>query len=100
MAFGAALALHRRRLRVPDDVSLVGFDDVAGSVYCVPPLTTVHHPVHELGELAARAMLQLLAGEMPTLALPAPRLMVRESTREPRSPRARQQRDPAAPSPR
>jgi hypothetical protein len=45
-------------------------------------------------------MLQLLAGEMPTLALPAPRLMVRESTREPRSPRARQQRDPAAPSPR
>lgn len=100
MAFGAALALHRRRLRVPDDVSLVGFDDVAGSVYCVPPLTTVHHPVLELGELAARAMLQLLAGEMPTLALPAPRLMVRESTRESRSPRGRQQRDPAAPSPR
>jgi LacI family transcriptional regulator len=89
MAFGAALALHRRRLLVPDDVSLVGFDDLAGSVYSVPPLTTVHHPVHELGQLAAQAMLQLLAGDTPTLALPAPRLMVRESSREPRATRRR-----------
>ncbi len=81
MAFGAALALYRRRLRVPDDVSLVGFDDLAGSVYSVPPLTTVHHPVYELGQLAAQAMLQLLAGQTPTLALPVPRLVLRESTR-------------------
>ncbi len=83
MAFGARLALHRRRLRVPDDVSLVGFDDLASSVYCSPPLTTVHHPVHELGQLAASAVLQLLAGQQPTLALPVPRLMLRESAREP-----------------
>ncbi len=89
MAFGAALALHRRRLRVPDDVSLVGFDDIAGSVYSVPPLTTVHHPVHELGQLAAQAMLQLLAGETPALAMPAPRLMARESSRELRAPKRR-----------
>jgi LacI family transcriptional regulator len=89
MAFGAALALHRRRMRVPDDVSLVGFDDLAGSVYAIPPLTTVHHPVQELGQLAAQAMLQLLAGESPTLALPAPRLMVRESSRELRPARRR-----------
>jgi LacI family transcriptional regulator len=82
MAFGAGLGLHRRRLRVPDDVSLVGFDDLASSVYSIPPLTTVHHPVYELGQLAATAMLQLLAGTTPTLALPAPRLVVRESTRE------------------
>jgi LacI family transcriptional regulator len=47
MAFGAALGLHRRGKRVPDDVSLVGFDDVAGALYMVPPLTTVHHPIHE-----------------------------------------------------
>jgi LacI family transcriptional regulator len=82
MAFGAGLGLHRRKLRVPDDVSLVGFDDLASAVYSIPPLTTVHHPVGELGQLAAQAMLQLLAGEAPTLALPAPRLVVRESTRE------------------
>lgn len=80
MAFGAALALYRRRLRVPDDVSLVGFDDIAGAVYATPPMSTVHHPVHELGKLAAKAMLLLLAGEQPTLALPAPQLIAREST--------------------
>jgi LacI family transcriptional regulator len=88
MAIGAALALHRRRLRVPDDVSLVGFDDLATSVFAIPPLTTVHHPVHELGQLAAQAMLQLLAGEKPTLCLPTPRLIVRDSTSAMRSHRS------------
>jgi len=81
MAFGASLGLYRRGLRVPDDVSLVGFDDVAGSVYVVPPLTTVHNPIQEIGQLAARAMLSLLAGDKPQGEVPAPRLIVRESTR-------------------
>lgn len=81
MAFGAGLALYRRKRRVPQDVSLVGFDDLATSVYALPPLTTVHHPVTELGQLAAEAMLQMLAGEQPTVRLPAPRLIVRESSR-------------------
>ncbi len=82
MAFGAGLALHRRRLQVPDDVSLVGFDDLASSVYAIPPLSTVHHPVYELGQLAAVAMLQLLGGQTPTATLPPPRFIARESTRE------------------
>lgn len=82
MAFGAGLALHRRKLRVPDDISLVGFDDVASALYCIPPLSTVHHPVYELGQLAASAMLQLLAGETPTAQLPAPRFIARDSSRE------------------
>jgi LacI family transcriptional regulator len=82
MAFGAALALHRRHLRVPEDVSLVGFDDLAGALYTLPPLSTVHHPGYELGQFAATAMLQLLAGEMPTARLPAPRFIARESSRE------------------
>ncbi len=81
MAFGAALALHRRSLRVPDDVSLVGFDDLAGAVFSIPPLSTVHQPVYELGRLAATAMLELLAGKKPTAVMPAPRLMARESSR-------------------
>jgi LacI family transcriptional regulator len=81
MAFGAALALYRSGRRVPDDVSLVGFDDVAGAVYSVPPLTTVHHPIHAIGALAADAMLRLLAGERPQGQVPAPRLVERESTR-------------------
>jgi LacI family transcriptional regulator len=87
MAIGARLALHRRHLRVPEDVSLVGFDDLATSVYAIPPLTTVHHPVLELGQLAAQAMLQLLAGEAPTVVLPTPRLMARESSRQLRAAR-------------
>lgn len=83
MACGAALGLHRHGLRVPDDVSLVGFDDVASSVYMVPPLTTVHNPIQEIGQLAARAMLDLLSGERPQPEVPPPTLVVRESTRGP-----------------
>jgi len=82
MAFGATLALHRRRMRVPGDVSLVGFDDLSTALYSIPPLSTVHHPVYELGQLAATAMLQLLAGEVPSAQLPAPRFIARESSRE------------------
>ena len=82
MAFGAALALHRRGYRVPDDVSLVGFDDLASAQYAIPPLTTVHQPVRELGRLAAQAMLDLLAGRRPHGVAPPPRVIVRESTHE------------------
>ena len=88
MAFGAGLALHRRHLRVPEDVSLVGFDDVASALYAIPPLSTVHHPVYELGQAAAQAMLQLLASETPTTVLPAPRFISRESSRELQAPAA------------
>ncbi|RVT48449.1 LacI family DNA-binding transcriptional regulator [Rubrivivax albus] len=80
MAFGAALALHRRGLRVPQDVSLVGFDDLASASYSIPPLTTVHQPVMDLGRAAAAGMLALLAGSKPDTALPPPQLVVREST--------------------
>jgi LacI family transcriptional regulator len=81
MAFGAALGLHRHSLRVPDDVSLVGFDDLPGSVYSIPPLSTVHLSAYELGRLAAVSLLQMLAGEEPTAVVPAPRLIARESSR-------------------
>ncbi len=81
MAFGAALGLQRRSLRVPEDVSLVGFDDLPTSVYAIPPLSTVHQPAYELGRLVALAMLQLLAGKTPSVEMPAPRLIARESSR-------------------
>lgn len=81
MAVGAGLALHRHGLRVPDDVSVVGFDDLPGSLYAVPPLTTVHQPVQELGRLAATAMLDLLAGREPSAEMPPPELVARDSTR-------------------
>jgi len=81
MAMGAALALQRRSLRVPDDVSLVGFDDLPASLYMIPPLSTVHHPAYEMGRLAAAAMLQLINGQAPTAVVPEPRLIPRESAR-------------------
>ena len=81
MAAGAALGLHRHSLRVPQDVSLVGFDDVPTSQYATPPLSTIHQPAYHLGRLAASAMLQLLAGNKPTVQVPAPHLIARESSR-------------------
>ena len=81
MAIGANLALHRRGLKVPADVSLVGFDDLPVAVYSIPPLSTVRQPVYELGRAAASSMLQLLAGEKPSIAMPAPQLVARASSR-------------------
>jgi LacI family transcriptional regulator len=80
MAMGAALGLYRNGKRVPEDVSLVGFDDLPMSSYATPPLSTVHHPSQELGRLAALAMLELLAGKKPKIDMPAPSLIAREST--------------------
>lgn len=81
MAVGAVLGLHRRSLRVPEDVSVVGFDDLPSSLFSIPPLSTIHQPAYELGRLAASAMVQLLAGNKSTEELPAPRLIARESSR-------------------
>ncbi len=81
MAYGAMLGLSRRNLRVPDDVSVVGFDDLTMSRYTMPPLTTVRQSVYETGTQAATAMLALLQGTQPQVSLPAPELVLRESAR-------------------
>ncbi|CAM3156262.1 hypothetical protein DESA109040_00170 [Deinococcus saxicola] len=80
MALGARLALYRRGVSVPEDVSLTGFDDLFSSRYTTPPLTTVHQAVNELGQQAAETVLRLLAGELPQMTPYVPRLIVREST--------------------
>jgi len=70
---------------VPEDVSVVGYDDVPIAAYVDPPLTTVHQPMREVGELAAGLILDRIAGserdDGPNL-LPA-RLVVRQSTAPP-----------------
>lgn len=81
MAIGAAHGLQQHGMRVPDDVSLVGFDDLPTSLYALPPLTTVHQPAYDMGRLAAEAVLQLLDGAKPNQTVPAPRLIVRDSCR-------------------
>ena len=62
MAFGARLAFYRRHLHVPDDVSIVGFDDQAEAAFMAPPLTTVRQPGQEMGRKASGALLDLICG--------------------------------------
>jgi LacI family transcriptional regulator len=60
-AFGAYDAARERGLRIPDDLSLVGFDDVTQAAYMHPPLTTVRQPMLTMGRLAAQMLLQRIA---------------------------------------
>jgi DNA-binding LacI/PurR family transcriptional regulator len=62
-AFGALRALHHARLRVPDDVSIIGFDDIDMGQYMQPPLTTVRLPRVELGRIAFNALFRILHGD-------------------------------------
>ncbi len=82
MALGVYEGLRQRRLRVPEDVSVVGFDDLPEARWSSPPLTTVRQPLAEMGTLAARTLLRLAAGEdteSPRVEL-ATDLIVRDST--------------------
>ncbi len=79
MAFGARLALYRRGLRVPDDVSLVGFDDEMTAAYTIPPLTTVRQPSVEMGQAAAAALMNLIDGQPLDQQTFKSQLIVRES---------------------
>jgi DNA-binding LacI/PurR family transcriptional regulator len=81
VAFGVLRALRDAKLRVPEDVSVVGFDDIALAEHFDPPLTTVRLPAHALGAAAGRALMDRVAGrpvEHRTL-LPT-QLIVRDST--------------------
>lgn len=86
MATGVALGLHRAGLNIPNDISLVGFDDLPTSSYAVPPLTSVHQSAYEQGRLAAFAMLQLVNRQTPSISPPAPVLVARESSKRVSSP--------------
>lgn len=79
MAFGARLALYRRGIRVPEDISIVGFDDESSAAYMVPPLTTVRQPAMAMGQAAARAVLSGIRGESLNLPLLQPEMIFRES---------------------
>jgi LacI family transcriptional regulator len=92
MAVGVLHAAHVRGLHIPDDLSVVGVDDIAESPHYWPPLTTVDQPLREAGSLAVEAIVQALArprmddvGEVEPTPIPStvlrPRLIVRESTR-------------------
>jgi LacI family transcriptional regulator len=81
-AIGSIRAFQEHGLRVPEDVSVVGFDDIQSAAYINPPLTTVRQPLKEMGETAARTLLDRIEGrldDIPQIAI-EPELVVRQST--------------------
>ncbi len=63
VAIGAIKAIEGANLLIPEDISIVGFDDIAWSAYLSPPLTTVRLPAQEIGEKAARLLMNLLSDD-------------------------------------
>lgn len=63
MAFGLYAALKEKGLAIPEDVSVIGFDDIPSAAYQVPPLTTVYQPLYEMGRTAVRMVISAISGE-------------------------------------
>jgi LacI family transcriptional regulator, galactose operon repressor len=81
-AIGAIRAIQEQGLRVPQDISVMGFDDIPGAAFHTPSLTTVRQPLNRMGEVAAQALLERIEGKReypPEIAI-EPELVVREST--------------------
>jgi len=84
-AVGALRAIRNHGLRVPGDISLVGFDDLFLAQYTDPPLTTVRQPKHDMGRLAMQVLLKLLTGADTEQKIKVPgELIIRESAAPPR----------------
>jgi LacI family transcriptional regulator len=80
-AYGARLALYRRGIRVPEDISVIGFDDLHSSMYTTPPLTTVRQPLFDVGQCLGRAIVKMIGSEPIDMEAPRLNLVVRESVR-------------------
>jgi len=81
-AIGAIRAIQEQGLRVPQDISVMGFDDIPGAAFHTPSLTTVRQPLNRMGEVAAQALLERIENKKeypPEIAI-EPELVVREST--------------------
>jgi LacI family transcriptional regulator len=81
-AIGAIRAFQEQGLRVPQDISVMGFDDIPGAAFHTPSLTTVRQPLNRMGEVAAQSLLERIEGnkEYPAEIAIEPELVVREST--------------------
>ena len=83
LAVGALMACRELGLKVPDDLSLVGFDDIALAKYVTPPLTTLHQPMLELGRNAMQMLLDLLDHKEVQNKVLKPFLVTRQSSAAP-----------------
>jgi LacI family transcriptional regulator len=90
-AIGVIRAFADHGLRVPQDVSVVGFDDIHSAVFYNPSLTTVRQPLNQMGIEAARILLKRIRGQesFPDTVPVLPELMIRESTGAPCLPHRR-----------
>ncbi|BAP45358.1 LacI family transcriptional regulator [Pseudomonas sp. StFLB209] len=87
MAIGALKQIKQQGLRVPEDISLVGFDDIPFAAYCDPPLTTIAQPAEAFGQLAVEMLIALIEKKPLTaqhVTLPF-ELTLRQSTAPPSS---------------
>ena len=93
-AFGAIRALVDHGLRVPEDVSVVGFDDIQNAAFHNPSLTTIRQPLNQMGGVAARILLQRIRGQatFPDSVPILPELVIRDSTCPPGPRRGRNRR--------
>ncbi len=86
MALGALLAARKRKLRLPDDLAIVGFDDVPEAAYFWPPLTTISQPLYDMGCASVEELERLIkesrrgAQIQPRTTVLQPTLIVRESS--------------------
>ncbi|GLQ76119.1 transcriptional repressor PurR [Vibrio sp. vnigr-6D03] len=81
MAMGAINAAHEMGIQIPDDVSLIGYDDIHIAKFMTPPLTTIHQPKHSLGKAAVETLLKKLEKETtePQVVQLEPTLVIRNS---------------------
>jgi DNA-binding LacI/PurR family transcriptional regulator len=83
-SLGALHAAKSRQVRVPKDLSVVGFDDMFFAPYLQPPLTTIRQPKCGMGKRAMELLLDLLAGKKPEkVVMIQGKLLVRSSTAPP-----------------
>jgi LacI family transcriptional regulator len=85
MAAGAMAAAHDRGMRLPEDLSIVGFDDAPISRYVYPKLSTVHYPIADMSRMAARWVLKNVyeQGELDAQRVFQPNFVQRNSTSRP-----------------
>jgi len=87
MALGALLIVHAKKLRIPEDIGIAGFDNIAESAYFIPPLTTVQQDQYEVARIAVVEIIKIielgwqgLEPNYPQSIILPPTLVVRESS--------------------
>jgi LacI family transcriptional regulator len=83
MAIGAMGVALERGLRIPDDLSIIGYDDLIIAQMVFPPLTTIHQPLNEMGKLASEKLITMIESSNPvSSSIVMHRIVERNTVRE------------------